>query len=135
VKRWLYGVKQYEAAKRAFPDQVHLLLLQDLQTEPEQTIGDVLQFLGIESSPAILSLLLSYHERPRSLQTPYNIDMTEAGKEAPPKSTPDMGYQRWQANLPLQVMSRNWTETFSETDYPQLHEQMRDTLIQYGFIR
>lgn len=134
VSRWLYELNQYEIAQRAFPDQVRLVYLRDLQSQPQQTLESLLNFIGIDSGAAILSLLLSYHERPRSLRSPFNIDLSEAGKDAPPKDAPEMAYQRWQANLPLHARTRDWTPVFSEEQYPELHEKMRPALIKYGFI-
>lgn len=131
---WLYEIGQYEIAKRAFPDNVYLVYLRDLQSNPKETLDAVLKYIGAESSPAILSLLLSYHERPRSLEPPYQIDLNAANLPAPPKNAGGLAYQRWQANLPLQVMTHDWQGAFSEGQYPELHAEMRDTLIKYGFI-
>jgi hypothetical protein len=129
---WIDALLEYETINRAFTEDVWLVHLKNLQQKPEQTMIDVLKFLGLRYSDKILSLILSYHERPRRFAGLSN----DVPLEKPETITNVAAHNQlrcYQVNQPIQADTSRWQTEFPYEKYPKLHEKMAPWLIKYGY--
>jgi hypothetical protein len=130
---WIDALLEYETINRAFVEDVWLVHLKDLQQKTEQTMIDVLKFLGLRYSDEILSLILSYHKRPRRFAGLSN----DVPLEKPQAITNVAAHNQlrcYQVNQPIQEDTSRWQTEFPYEKYPQLHEKMAPWLIKYGYL-
>jgi hypothetical protein len=131
---WIDALSEYETINRAFAEDVRLVHLKDLQQKPEQTMIDVLKFLGLKYSDEILSLILSYHKRPRRFAGLSNDVPLEKPETITNIATHNQ-LRCYQVNQPIQEDTSRWQTEFPYEKYPRLHEKMATWLIKYGYLK
>ena len=129
---WIDSILDYEELQGAFPNDVRLVHLRDIQRGPRSTLSDILQFLDVECSDDILSHILSYHERPKEF---------ENQSIAPSKNSQGVDnlaahnkLRCHQVNQPILSDTSRWQKEFPYEQYAKLHDMMQPWLAKYGYL-
>lgn len=128
---WIDSILDYEELQGAFPNDVRLVHLRDIQREPRSALAGILSFLGLDASDSILSDILTYHERPKEFE---GMSLVPSKKpEAVSNLASHNSLRCYQVNQPIASDTSRWQNEFPYEQYAELHDRMAPWLEKYGY--